>query len=48
MLTVYTGLDNQLLIWSKQTYVFKNIYNHSREINIKIKYANEFSKLGDS
>ena len=46
MLTVYISLEEQLLIRSKQKYIFKNLYN-SKENNTKIQYENEsVEKLG--
>ena len=41
MLAFQTDFENQLLIKSKQTYVFKKKENNSKENNMKIEYANE-------
>ena len=48
MLTVYTGLQDQLLIRSKQMHAFKKEY-HSNKNNMKIQHLNELvQKLGMS
>ena len=43
MLTVWTGLENKLLIRSKQTYLLKK-KNHSKENDTKIQYINNLLK----
>ena len=45
MLTFKTGLEDQLLIRSKQIHVLKN--NHPKENIMRLQYANDFvQKLG--